>query len=666
MRDWWHSRTWRFIQTNLREIDMLDIDAERVVADMQSFSANVLMMNAAGIIASYPTALPFHFQSPYLEGDSLQDIIAACHAADIRVIARTDFSKVRREIYERYPHWATVTAAGEVIDYNGDVQVCVNGEYQQEYVLRIVEELLTTHDFDGIFFNMAGYQTHDYSGNHHGICHCRSCRGLFHEMFGLDLPGEQAGRDTTRRKYRVFQRRTLEAQRQRVYEFISGLRPDIAIANHREFGRGFNRMEANTAIGRALPHWQYAASDNTKWAVSSYPEMVSSSSSVDFIDFPYRHVAVSPHQQALRLAQNLANGGALDYYLIGRLDNHADRSAFDAIKRIYRYHAENEEAYANTRSMASVALLRPDNANPAEYRGWFRVLTENHFPFDVLAAAAAVSLPWHRYRVIVLPDARCLSDKLAERVDVYVAEGGTVVASGRTGSRDQDDEPRSTVAVGCLGIERVDRVREDMRSSYFAVEDKRAFPSFGDMDLVYMDGPYVYAAYSEDAEPHMRLVPPHNFGPPERCYYEQVTDHPGVVRTRYGDGVGVYVPWLPGALFHRQGHLNTASFMGDVLTSLAAVTSIGGDLPPSVEVTRFALADGRSQVVHLVNGSGHFGASFYAPISMTDMTVALAADAKPTSVRSLVAQAEYAWTWANGSLAIAVPRIELFDAIVIR
>ena len=35
MADWWHSKTWRFIQTNLREIDMLDIDAERVVADMQ-------------------------------------------------------------------------------------------------------------------------------------------------------------------------------------------------------------------------------------------------------------------------------------------------------------------------------------------------------------------------------------------------------------------------------------------------------------------------------------------------------------------------------------------------------------------------------------------------------------------------------------------------------
>jgi len=68
MGDWWRDRPWRMIQTNLREIDMRDISAARVVADLKAFAANVLMINAAGIIASYPTDLPFHFQSEYLTG----------------------------------------------------------------------------------------------------------------------------------------------------------------------------------------------------------------------------------------------------------------------------------------------------------------------------------------------------------------------------------------------------------------------------------------------------------------------------------------------------------------------------------------------------------------------------------------------------------------------
>ena len=214
----------------------------------------------------------------------------------------------------------------------GDVQVCVNGNYQQDYALRIMEELLTTHEFDGIFFNMGGYKTSDYSGKYYGICHCENCKQLFREMFGLELPKVKDATDPVVRKYRLFQQQTLKAHHEKVYNFITNLRPDVCIANHREFGRGFNRMESNTGMDRALPHWQYSASDNTKRAVCSYPEMVSSNTTVDFIDFPYRHVAVSPHQQALRLAQNLANGGAFDFYLIGRLDNHRDRSGFDGIK----------------------------------------------------------------------------------------------------------------------------------------------------------------------------------------------------------------------------------------------------------------------------------------------------------------------------------------------
>ena len=63
-----------------------------------------------------------------------------------------------------------------MIDYNGDVQVCINGDYQQKYMLLILEELLTTHDFDGIFFNMGGFQVYDYTGNYHGICHCQNCQ----------------------------------------------------------------------------------------------------------------------------------------------------------------------------------------------------------------------------------------------------------------------------------------------------------------------------------------------------------------------------------------------------------------------------------------------------------------------------------------------------------
>ena len=658
---WWQSRTWRLIQTNLREIDMLDIRADQVVADLQVFKANVLMINAAGIIASYPTKLPFHFQSPYLKGDSLQAILAACHQAGIRVFARTDFSKVRRPIYEAHPEWATVTVDGKVIDYNGDVQVCINGDYQQNYMLQIIEELLTTHDFDGIFFNMGGFQVYDYSGNYHGICHCRNCLRLFEEMFGLPLPANENHSDPRYRKYNLFKRRITSAHRARVVAFIHNLRPDICIAEPGDLGQGFHRMESNTAVERPLPHWQYSASDNTRWSVGSFPGLVSSNTTVDFIDFPYRHVAVSPQQQALRLAQNLANGGALDYYLIGRLDNHADRSGFEPIQKIFQYHAVNETAYGNLRSKAGIALLKANDGS--EYRGWFRFLVENHFLFDVLGVDQAVGLPWDRYQMLILPDIQAISDDLAVRVDDFVAAGGTLVAIGQCGFRDSEDEPRNRPVLQSLGIHRVAQICTNMRSSYFRVENKALFPRLVDTDLVYLDGLYIYADYEADLQPYLKLIPPHPYGPPERCYYTQVTDHPAFTVRLFDLGKAIYIPWLPGTLFHRQGYLNTSNFIADLLQGIGGVKPLDGTLSPMVEVTHFTKEDGSSDLVHLVNASGHFGVSFFEPIPITDIHLNLPYDRHPAEVRCLVSGKLCEYEWVDDSLALHIPRLDLFEAV---
>lgn len=663
MSQWWENTPWRQIQTNLREIDMIDIRAEQVVADLQAFKANVLLINAAGIIASYPTDLPFHFQSPYLQGDSLAQIIDACHAADIRVNARTDFSKIRRPIFEQHPDWAYISADGRIIDYNGDIQVCLNGGYQQEYMFAILEEMFTRLPFDGIFFNMSGYQTKDYSGNYYGPCHCDNCQRLFEEMFGLPLPVEEDLADPVYRKYTVFKERTLHAHRKKLYNFIHERWPHVCIANLRNARRGFIRQESNTAIERPLPHWQYSGSDNTKWAVSSYPDMVSSNTTVDFIDFPYRHVAVSPHQQKLRLAQALANGGALDYYLMGRLDNHEDRSGYAPVKEMFHYHAAHEEQYINIESSANIALLNSPDANTSEFRGWFRFLVENHFLFDTLMTDTVLDLPWEKYDAFILPDFQAVSDELAARLDQFVADGGVLIASGRSGFRDEAYEPRSEPALQCLGIERIEQVRTDMRSAYLKIADKQGFARFDDVDLLYIGDLYIYAAYQQNATERLQLIPPHAFGPPERCYYTQVTDRPGLIVHPHGRGRAIHIPWLPGALFHRQGYTNTTDFVADVLENIAGIAPVGGTLSPMVEVTHFADRDGTYDLVHLVNGSGHFGVSFFEPIPMMEQTVSIAYPRAPQQVESLVHGQPYDYTWQDNRLTIQVPRLSLFDAI---
>jgi len=677
MSDWWEGYPWRMIQTNMREIDMLDMDAERFVQELQAFRATVVLVNAAGIIASYPTKLPYHFQSPYLQGDSLADIIAACHAAGIRVLARTDFSKVRRPIYEMHPDWAYRTAAGDIIDYNGDVHACLNGDYQQIYALNIIRELITTHDLDGIFFNMGGYQTSDYSRIQYGLCHCQACRKRFDEMYGLALPQSTDLDDPVYRKYQVFKQRTTEELHLKVSTLIHQLRPDICVDKEFHSKRGFIRQESNTAVDRALPHWQYSASANTKWAVAAYPQMVSSNTTVDFIDYNYRHVTVSPHQQKLRLAQNLANGGAIDYYLIGRLDNHEDKSGYAGIKEMFYYHADHENEYRDTASLANVALLNNSRNHSNETKGWFRFLVENHFLFDTPQTETAPDQPWDRYQAIILPDLQPVGDELAAKLDGFVYAGGTLIAAGQSGFFDAEYEPRPSPALKCLGIEQVEWVREDMRirpglnSGYLKLDDKTGFPRFVVTDLIYLDAPYIYCRYAPEAIRRFKLVPPHNFGPPERCYYGQpsgwsgVVDRPGFVIHPYGKGQAIYIPWLPGTLFHRQGHTNTADFVADLLEHVAGVAPVSGDLSPMVEVTLLKSNVDGSLLVHLVNSSGHFGTTFYAPVPMHDVLVEIPCTAEPSQVTSLVTGKAIPSQFVDGALSMRVPRLELLEALQI-
>ncbi|MBM7570088.1 beta-galactosidase trimerization domain-containing protein [Aquibacillus albus] len=664
--DWWKDRPWRQIQTNLREIDMVDIDAEQYVAELQEFKANVAMINTSGIIASYPTKLPYHFQSQYLQGDSLEKIIKACHDADIKVVARTDFSKVRRPIYEMHPEWAYISPKGKIVDYNGDVHVCLNSEYQQRYAFEIIKETITTLDVDGMFFNMGGYQVRDYSGVQYGICHCDSCEQKFADMFNEDLPKTEDPNDPVYKKYLLFKTRTLQDFKQKQYKFIQNIRPDLSIANNLELQEGFFRQESNTALDRELPRWQYSASDNTKYVTSSYPNMVSSNTTVDFIDFPTRHVAVSPHQQSLRLAQALANGGALDYYLIGRLDNHQDKSGYEQVKKVFHYHAANEQEYLNLISSAKIGLINGSDGNQKEFRGWFRFLTENHFPFDTIMNDNALNLSWDKYQVMIVPDYQPISDELAEKLDAFASEGGTVIAVSKAGFQDDEYQERQQPALKCLGIQDVNIIRSDMRSAYLHIANNKPYKRLPVTNLLYLDGNYVFAEYENEVEKHLNLIPPQMFGPPERCYStNDPTEHPGFTVHSYGEGKGVYIPWEPGQLFYRQGYANTIDFIAELLEQFVGIQPIGGNLSPMVEASLYEQKDKNAQLLHLVNGSGHFGISFYEPITMHDLKATVPYEGKPTSVKSLVTGEDYEFTADNGLLTISVPKLSLMESIKI-
>lgn len=663
MEQWWKKEPWRMIQTNLREIDFAGATPTQFVADLQAFDANIVLLNAGGIIANYTSKLEFEPENPFRDGHSVDPIIEACHNAGIRVLARTDFSKILKHIHERHPDWAYRNKDGNIVNYNGFVQTCPNGDYQQKAVRQIIKEMLTEHAFDGIFYNMGGFRTRDYSYNYYGSCHCDACKRKFRERFDLDIPTEENEADPRYQKYRAFIRDCRDEHEAKLAEYVKSIRPDVAID-----GVDFQRIESNTELVRFRPQppWQHSASSNTRCARDEERGIVSSNSSVDYIGFPYRHVSVSPELQELRMWQNVANLGGLDFFVISRLDNHRDTSGYDNVKKVFRFAKENEAEYKDLRSGAKTLLLRDEIwGEDAEIRGWIRALTEAHIPFDerLYPTIDAVEM-LTRYDLVIVPDIRYMSDRLAGILDDFAARGGTVLATGEAGMHDDQYAPRRTSALRCLGAEEILIRRKDALSAMFEIreQDREMFPSFTAAPFVAVGEKLTHLRMRPETKGYLRYIPPHRYGPPECCYFSDVTEEAGVYVNAYGEGDGVLIPWLPGTFFYKEGHRNAQMFLTDVLLHLCGAESIAPELTPMVETT---LARGEKKtVVQLVNNSGHYANSYYPPLPVRDIAIVLEG-VKPTAVRTLRGGKAAFHVDAEGKTHITLDELRDFEAIVL-
>src|SRR5512140_2562421 len=111
---WWMREPIRWLQTNIRETDDT-VDAARLAGQLADFRANVLLFGMGGIVAHYPTALPFHYRSAYMPPgrDPFGEVLAECHKRKIRVVGRFDFSKTPQPVFDAHPEWFFRMSTGQ-------------------------------------------------------------------------------------------------------------------------------------------------------------------------------------------------------------------------------------------------------------------------------------------------------------------------------------------------------------------------------------------------------------------------------------------------------------------------------------------------------------------------------------------------------------------------
>ncbi|MBL8214499.1 MAG: hypothetical protein JNK87_27500 [Bryobacterales bacterium] len=591
---WWMTEPIRWVQTNLRQTDAT-LDPARLARQLADMHANVVLQGMGGIAAYYPTHTEFHYPSPDLPAgrDLFGDFLRECHRRKIRVVGRFDLSKTRKAVYDAHPEWFFRKKNGEPVIYNGLYSVCINGGYYRVQSMKILAEALERYDVDGLFFNMFGNQSRDYSGVEVGLCHCGECRRRYREAYGKEIP------DSPDEDYRKFMFTSSREVAKDIGDLIRAKRPRAGYFNYiQEYTDGI-MSESNTAVARPLPLWPYSASDRVNRARNSQPSKMAVNLNMQFVDYWWRFATVAAQEIALRAWQNLAHGGALTFEVNGTLDLQ-DRQALEAAKPVFRWAAEHERYYVGQESAARVLLLgAPVNTgrtySEEAYRGAFRLLSELHIPF-----AVADNLDWIGKRSFDLVVA---TDWAPAELEPYTAAGGKVLVLGAR-------RPDFTMAP-------IVRTASDVKG-YIRVRDHRSFPSLKDTDLLLLNG--AFTLVEADGPHSLTLVPPSMIGPPEFIHIDMKdTDLPGMIGKRFGKGAVIWIPWNLAGLYYRHSLPAHGHLFQDLVDRLHPERQLRTNAHPLVEMT--VMRQGPRALLHVVNLSGHSQTGYFPPVPMADIAV---------------------------------------------
>ncbi|WP_152365996.1 alpha-amylase family protein [Microlunatus speluncae] len=647
---WWE-RPFEMFQTNLREIDAgLDVDA--ILDAIQRHGADTWLINTGGILANYPSELPFHTRNPFLRerssGDLVGDAVRAAHDRGMRLMARMDFSKIALPIADEHPDWCFRSRDGNRQQIEGLASVCPSGDYYQHRTFDILDEILDRYPIDGFFFNWFGYSEVDYHGVRHGVCHCDACQVRFAEAAdGLTLPAGPESPDFPR--WRAFCRGVLDDLTGRIRDHLAARRPDAPLILGSRSDIVFH--EANNKIGREL--WPSATAEAVSAAKTVRPDKPVLVNSTVFVDMPYRMAAEDPHHVGQFFAQAIARGANPSTYIMGPVGV-INYPGLEAAAELTRFHRDHRAVYDGLRPAATVALVRPDamtQSGPArdEFLGWYAALQQGHVPFDVLPverlAEAARLGALSRFRTLILPDLGPLPAEVITALDGIGDTTAFVITGSSALAGDQDQLSRSPggrVTGRHLGF-------TETRSTY-ATDGDTLLPIYG--DLFDLDLP-------AEAAVNWRVLPQASFAPPEKAYGHQVSELAAVAAN--AAGTAVRVAWTIGRTFREFGTGDLRRLMLELVRGLAGPQPVAdSDLPEQVEV--IIGTNGSRTVVHLINLSGARRQGFGAPLPISGARLRLPAG---TSARSLVSDQDCKIRQDSDSILVELPSFELFEVIVI-
>ncbi len=590
-KKYWYQKQLRILQTVLREPDLQNYDTDKVVAYMKKTHMNCIVVNAGGIVDFFPNTMKLKRENRYIgRQDMLRDLTEACHRNGIRVMVRVDFRGVEKERYEERPDWFAKDREGNPQKGWADLyKPCYNSYYANEYAQEYIRNLMEQYPVDGIWENSVGFGQ--------GACYCSRCRRLYKQETGKEIPTGSEYLSDEFSEYRIWKAR-------RAALHLKGLRDTT-----KSFGKEkafcaeiFGMFHASNAVMTGIdlynakecfdflvsPAFQDGAAD----ARQKWNDLIYAGSSIRFLK------AIAPEKQAVLLYGN--NGTRWRYVKAPKTETKIwlweaagaggnfwncmfnGQSPADTIDRrnagleseVYEYLEQHREILERQQPMAEVGIFyskasrdtfAKDTLEEDEYgvfiKGAERILTEKHLPYCFVPDNNLTFEAIRELKVLLLPNAACMSEDQMEIIRKYVREGGGIVASYQTSLFDEKGQCRQDFGLGDLfGCSWTGMVKNTETDCYQKIRE--AHPLLADTgsentEMLMNEGKTMLCTLRENTEAKMvcSYVPKIENQPPEFAWIKEVdTVYPTITVNQYGKGRCVYFSNQTDKLCITNGH----------------------------------------------------------------------------------------------------------------
>jgi Hypothetical glycosyl hydrolase 6/Beta-galactosidase trimerisation domain len=679
----WQKKIRRVGQSNMTEHDPAVMNIEEWADYWHTAGADIVFVSVTGILAFYPSKVPFHRHGKFLNNrDFFGECTAAAKKRGMRVVARMSPDLNWGDALEAHPEWAMRNKDGSV-QFNGEeprlFKTCMFSTYMDDYVPAIIREINSLYDVDCFYTN--GWPPLGSLPE----CYCGACSKL-------PPSGTPAyWRAFNDRLFDLWQRYDALAKEKKADGFFFA-----NLGGNVHAGPDLNRL-AKIAAWFQGDNQGRTYDDPAVWGCSLQGRVANAVQDGNFAAanvtaaystgvVRWRNGSKNPDEARMWLNETLASGMLPYFHFIGSEAGFGEDRRWQNVGADYfRWTAKHDAHLKCRRSIANIGVVMgqstqllyrgPSTARSHTYmrettHGIYDALLRGRFAFDLVHEDRLDPERISRYRALLLPNIAMLSERQCGQIRDYVRAGGSIMASFETGLYDEELKPRSEFGLAELfGISKAgDAIGTNGNAYYGRIEREHPILA-GFADTNWLPGAQNRVPLKPVQQPVLTVVPGFVQYPPELAYPSPShTDEPAVVLRESGPS---RFAWFPGDIertYWLTGHGDLLRLLHNTIrwiTRDESIVHVDGD----GFIEMFAWETGPGYAVHLLNytnPNAHHGwmESVY-PLGPQMVSMTLPAGVKVKSVELLSTGNTVPFRLEGETLRFTVPRVGDYEIAAI-